>query len=195
LNGLRKKHSFDYTFDSQAVFRALLDALANPGAPCSIAEQAARFGGGGAWLAMAAALLDNEVTYHWNGAPDAGAEIGYITGSAEADIQSADFILLPAPMKPSALLPLVKTGTHTAPHTSGTVIAGSSGAPDAECELSGPGVPPNGRRAALTVYEREWIQARDALELEYPLGIELIFLRGNGDITAITRKAAVKWLT
>jgi alpha-D-ribose 1-methylphosphonate 5-triphosphate synthase subunit PhnH len=195
LNGLKKKHSFDYTMDSQAVFRALLDALANPGAPCSIAEQAARFGGGGAWLAMAATLLDNEVTYHWNGAPDAGSEIGYITGSAEADIQSADFILLPATVTPSALLPLVKTGTHTSPHTSGTVIADSSGAMSAECELSGPGVPPEERRTALTEYEREWVTARDALELEYPLGIDLIFLRGDGDIAAITRKAAVKWLT
>jgi alpha-D-ribose 1-methylphosphonate 5-triphosphate synthase subunit PhnH len=192
---ISKKHSFDYTLDSQGVFRVLLDALANPGALYSIAEQAARFAGNGAWLAAAATLLDNEVTQYWNGAPDDGAEIGYITGSAPADIQSADFILLPAPVDPSALLPLVKTGTHTAPHTSGTVIAGSSGATGDECELSGPGVPPEGRRAALTGYERKWVQARDALEREYPLGIELIFLRADNDITAITRKAAVKWLT
>ncbi|MDR1589957.1 MAG: phosphonate C-P lyase system protein PhnH [Oscillospiraceae bacterium] len=190
-----QKHSFDYTADTQRVFHAMLEALSNPGEPRSIAEPASRFAGNGPWLAAAATLLDNEVTYFWNGDADCGAEIGYLTGSVPAPARDADFLLLPEKTDPSAFLPLVKAGTHEAPHTSATLIIGSDGEPAASCELSGPGVPPGGRRLALSEYEREWLLSRGALGLEYPLGVELIFLRNGGDITAVTRKVEVKWLT
>lgn len=192
---MKKKHLFDYTHDSRRVFRVLLELLANPGEARSIADPASRFDGNGLWLAAAATLLDNEVTFHWNGGADGGAEISYLTGSSQAGARDADFILLPEPASPTELMPLVKHGTHEAPHTSATLIIGSDGLAAAECALSGPGVPPEGRRLALDGYEREWVLARNALDFEYPLGVELIFLRGNGDMTAVTRKVDVKWLT
>lgn len=192
---MNKKHTFDYTSDSQRVFRVLLELLANPGSILSISEMAPLFAGNGLWLATAATLLDNEVTHYWNGDPGDGAEICYLTGSPGADIRDADFILLPEPADPFEALPLVKPGTYESPHTSATLIIGSDGKTAAECALEGPGVPPGGRRLALGQYERDWVQARDARNCEYPLGVDLIFLRAGGDMAALTRKVGVKWLT
>jgi alpha-D-ribose 1-methylphosphonate 5-triphosphate synthase subunit PhnH len=190
---MNRKHSFDHTVGSQEVFRILLNALSNPGRLFDMSQPASRFAQNGMWLAIAATLLDNEVTYHWNGSLYVGQEIEYLTGSVPAKVEEADFIMLPEQTEPGKLLPLVKTGTHEAPHTSATVLAGSFGEQNMECTLRGPGIPPTGRHITLTQYEREWALLRDGLGYEYPLGIELIFIRGSGELFAVTRKAAVEW--
>jgi phosphonate C-P lyase system protein PhnH len=181
------------TLDTQTVFRRLLDALSNPGRAVSITDCAAKFSANGEWLALAATLLDAEVTYYWNGGDSYGEELRFLTGSRTESPELADFALLPERVEPAAFISRIKSGTHLDPHLSAILIIGSSGEREFECALSGPGVPPNGRALMVTEYEREWIHARDAARFEYPLGIELIFVRDGGVLAAITRKAAVAW--
>lgn len=61
---MKTLHQFDEVFDTQAVFRKLLEAMSNPARTVSVAEQKEKlFGDYCALLALGMTLLDNEVTF------------------------------------------------------------------------------------------------------------------------------------
>ena len=61
---MKTLHQFDEVFDTQAVFRLLLEAMANPTRVVSIAAQKEKlFGNYSAFLVLGMTLLDNEVTF------------------------------------------------------------------------------------------------------------------------------------
>lgn len=61
---MKTLHQFDEVFDTQAVFRKLLEAMSNPARTVSVAEQREKlFGDYRALLALGMTLLDNEVTF------------------------------------------------------------------------------------------------------------------------------------
>lgn len=61
---MKTLHQFDEVFDTQAVFRKLLEAMSNPARTVSVAEQKEKlFGDYHALLALGMTLLDNEVTF------------------------------------------------------------------------------------------------------------------------------------
>ncbi|HPX70993.1 MAG TPA: phosphonate C-P lyase system protein PhnH, partial [Bacillota bacterium] len=63
-SALLKKHSFDRVFDAQAVFRLVLDCMANPLRKVSIsAYEEKLLGEYTGFLALAMVLLDNEVGF------------------------------------------------------------------------------------------------------------------------------------
>jgi hypothetical protein len=59
--------------------------------------------------------------------------------------------------------------------------------------VNGPGVPPEGRELLISEEEAAWIEARELQKFEYPRGVEMIFIREDNSIFAITRKAVVSW--
>jgi phosphonate C-P lyase system protein PhnH len=59
--------------------------------------------------------------------------------------------------------------------------------------VKGPGVPPEGRRVRLSPGEAAWCRARDERAFEYPCGVELVFLRDDDSILALTRKTKFLW--
>jgi alpha-D-ribose 1-methylphosphonate 5-triphosphate synthase subunit PhnH len=92
-------------------------------------------------------------------------------------------------------LALVKQGTHIDPHTSALlfIAAGTGQKPEEPVFLTGPGIPPEGRRLDLYPAEAAWCRARDERGFEYPCGVELVFLREDDSILAFTRKTAFLW--
>lgn len=61
---MKTLHQFDEVFDTQAVFRKLLEAMSNPARTVSVAEQKEKlFGDYRVLLALGMTLLDNEVTF------------------------------------------------------------------------------------------------------------------------------------
>ena len=61
---MKTLHQFDEVFDTQAVFRKVLEAMSNPTRTVSVAEQMEKlFGNHRAFLALGMTLLDNEVTF------------------------------------------------------------------------------------------------------------------------------------
>jgi alpha-D-ribose 1-methylphosphonate 5-triphosphate synthase subunit PhnH len=191
---MRAKHNFDGVMGAQAVFRLLLDSLANPGRAADVARYADRFRENGRWLAVAVTLLDNETGFYWNGAPEAADEICFLTGSSTVSVERADFVFLPEPAQPDEILGSVKPGTHTDPHDSAMIVIGSGGPQEVNATLSGPGVPPGGRNVSFSSAERAWLEARERRAHEYPCGVELVFLRDGGELLSVTRKVAVQWL-
>ena len=179
---------------AQAVFRLLLDALSNPGRPANAARYSAQFARRGQWLAPAVTLLDDEVGFYWNGEPETADEIRFLTGSSTTSIERADFVFLPEPADPDEILAGVKPGTHIDPHDSAMIIVSAGGQSETNAVLRGPGVPPGGRSVSFSVAERAWLEARERRAHEYPCGVELVFLRDDGEFLSITRKVAVQWL-
>jgi phosphonate C-P lyase system protein PhnH len=197
---MRTKHSFDMVEGTQEMFRLLLDALANPGRPVDFSAQVRQFVSGGRWLAPALTLLDNETGFFWDGPPELGEEIRFLSGAAQVPLENADFVFLSplsanteAAQSAARLLRQVKGGTHRDPHDSAMIFAAAEGKADQTISLKGPGIPPDGRSVLVSAAEAAWIKARDAQGFEYPRGVEIIFLREDNSLFAITRKAAVTW--
>ena len=198
------KHNFDMTKGSQEVFRLLLEALANPARPVNLSNQISQFVSNGKWLAPALTLLDNETGFFWDGPSEQEEEIRFLTGAVQAPPENADFIFLSSSCVNTELeatqlfaeriLSCVKAGTHRDPHDSVLIFIASSGKTDISISVSGPGVPPEGRKALVSATETAWIKARDKQQFEYPKGVEIVFIRNDNSFLAITRKVSVKWL-
>ncbi|MDR1099256.1 MAG: phosphonate C-P lyase system protein PhnH [Treponema sp.] len=96
----------------------------------------------------------------------------------------------------SALL-FIATGTNAAgtagASTGGEQIAPAAPALPARVFLTGPGIPPEGRRIDLPAAEAAWCRARDERDFEYPRGVELVFLRDDFSFLALPRKTAFSW--
>ena len=211
-NDVGTKHDFDMVDGTQEVFRLLLDALANPGRPVNLGSQVMQFASNGRWLAPALTVLDNETGFYWNGSPETAEEIRFLSGAAQVPLEKADFVFLSlSDENPEAVsiaknmansmannmaaevLSKVKSGTHRDPHDSALVFIAAGGEADQAITLMGPGIPPEGRNVPLSAAEAAWVKARDAQGFEYPCGVEVVFLREDNSLLAVTRKAAVTW--
>jgi hypothetical protein len=177
---------------------------------------AAQFAGQGRWLAPALTLLDKETGFFRDGDPETGEEIRFLSGAPRVSLEQADFVFLsaggnyldgnsgpagqdePLLVRAARILARVKAGTHLDPHESALlfIASGEDGAGETtkeEAVIKGPGVPPEGRRIDLLPAEAAWCRARDERGFEYPCGIELIFLREECSLLAITRKTGFSW--
>jgi phosphonate C-P lyase system protein PhnH len=199
------KHEFDPVHSAQRVFRLFLEALANPGRLFSIGFFARQFAKHGQWFAPALTFLDNETGFFWNGETEAGEEIRFLTGAVPVSPEEADFVFLPAPIDPTGppdtvvpeeFLARVKAGSHRDPHNSALLFIAAA-PPENPCPalfLRGPGVPPKGRRIEISPDEAAWLKARNRQCFEYPQGVELVFIRNDGTLWALTRKVELSWL-
>ncbi|MDR2110436.1 MAG: phosphonate C-P lyase system protein PhnH, partial [Spirochaetaceae bacterium] len=81
------------------------------------------------------------------------------------------------------------------PHKSARLFIAVGGGenPEAPVVLMGPGIPPEGRRIDLFPAEAVWCRAREERGFEYPCGVEIIFLREDFSLAALTRKTALSW--
>ncbi len=186
---MKNKHTFDVVHDTQAVFRTLLDCTANPGRPGRLERAAEKLGEDGLTLALSMTLLDTQTTFYIDESSDSLREqIEFLTGSRRVPLAEADFIFLPQEVDARQVLDTVKQGTYADPHCSATLFIASKGYPDCQAAIEGPGVPPGGTSVLLTKPELEWLMARDEMQAEYPCGIELVFVREEGDVAAFPRK-------
>ena len=192
ISTLSKKHSFDTVFDSQGVFRLILEAMSNPARIVSISEYAAKLSGGyPAFLAVAMTLLDNEVTFNACENEALSREIASLTLAGKDGIESADFIFVSDLSDVENTIENLKCGTLSDPHRSATVIIRKGDGPAGWIKLSGPGI--DGRAAVhATRTVRYAIMLRDARNYEYPQGIDMLFVSDDGELFAIPRTARME---
>ena len=141
---LTKKHSFDEVFDSQKVFRLLLEAMSNPMRVVNIREYAEKFYGDcpdsmdgrrrafsgaadPAFLALAMTLLDNEVSFYVCENQSLSDEIASLTLAKRDKTESADYIFVDNLDCMEYAIENAKQGTLADPHKSATVIIANDG--------------------------------------------------------------------
>ena len=184
---LTKKHNFDIVFDSQKMFRLILEAMSNPSRVVNIQESAGKlFGSCTEFLAVATTLLDNETGFSVIGNESLSDDIAMLTLARREKTESADFIFVHNPDSLAAVIGMAKCGTLSDPHKSATVVIRNSGDPVCLLTLYGPGIDGYAELKAPQVV-KDAIVCRDAQSYEYPQGIDLIFISETGDFFAIPR--------
>lgn len=191
----------DVVHDTQNVFRSLLDSMARPGKVVSLAETASRIDHElpcySATFLLALTTLDSEVSFHvLAGAAQQDIELTLTryTHAKKVPITEADFIIVPEDSSEEHLteaMSQAKKGTLIDPQLSATFII--------ECpifslksqhELTGPGIQ-HTMQLPLDL-SQIFIATRQACNVEYPLGIDLIFTEPSGDITCIPRTTVIR---
>jgi alpha-D-ribose 1-methylphosphonate 5-triphosphate synthase subunit PhnH len=184
---LSKKHSFDTVFDSQKVFRLVLEAVSNPTRVVNIKEISEKlFGEFPEILTIAMTLLDNEVSFNTCENRLLSDEITSLTLSERKKLHEADFIFVNDPSKIKNVIENAKSGTLADPHKSATIIIRNEEAPEHTAIFSGPGIK-NQAEIKITQAVKDAIFFRDSQNYEYPQGIDLIFISSTGDLFALPR--------
>ena len=184
---MKTLQQFDEVFDTQAVFRLLLEAMSNPTRTVSIAPQKEKmFGTYGAFLALGMTLLDNEVTFCTCQDASLQEDLLLVTLSQPTAIQEADYIFILNSHTLSAAFVQAKCGTLVDPHRSATLLIRDSGEKEHTVSLYGPGI--DGTTAfCCTETVRQALELREQQEYEYPMGVDMIFVTDDGEITCIPR--------
>jgi len=200
--------AFDVTFDSQIIFRSLLDAMARPGSILRLPDVIITPPVANKYpLILLMTLLDHEVSFCVSGHGDANVNadrqavaeyLGSNTGSKESAIGDADFILVCGGSS-HGLIRRVKQGTLEYPDESATVVydVGSIGDQGYDghdeyilLELSGPGI---AGKCMIAISGMEQAEIEDVLAVSnYPLGIDAILSDRYGNIACIPRSTNVR---
>jgi alpha-D-ribose 1-methylphosphonate 5-triphosphate synthase subunit PhnH len=184
---LVKRHTFDEVFDSQRVFRLLLEAMSNPPRIVNIQEYADKLQAPpSVFLAIAVTLLDSEVSFYAGNDPRLADEIVSLTLAKRATLPTADFIFVSDAGALARVFQEAKCGAPADPHRSATLIVRDDGDRDCEITLRGPGI--DGQTAAF-VSERvkTALQTRDLQCYEYPQGVDVLFVTDAGAVWAAPR--------
>lgn len=188
---IRSVYQFDFVHDAQKVFRELLSAMANPGQIRGIKKQAEKFTGDyAALLALGCTLLDNEEKMYVEKNPGLSSELHNLTLCKEADLDQADYVFLSSEMNYGSMEQILKNvrhGTYADPQESATIFLLCGQVEGEETmTLKGPGVKGE-RKLPVCPYIKKVIRLRNNLEIEYPLGVDLVFADRSGNLIGVPR--------
>lgn len=184
---MKTLHQFDEVFDTQAVFRLLLEAMANPTRVVSIAAQKEKlFGNNSAFLALGMTLLDNEVTFSTCGEEALRKNLQLVTLSQEAPFSQADYLFLSHAQMLPTVLEQAKCGTLIDPHKSATLLILDSGEKECAITLYGAGIDGDTIFHCSSLVKKA-LDLRDQQAYEYPMGVDLIFVTADGEVCCIPR--------
>lgn len=184
---MKTLHQFDEVFDTQAVFRKVLEAMSNPTRTVSVAEQMEKlFGNHRAFLALGMTLLDNEVTFSACGDANFRNDFQLVTLSQEKAVSEADYLFVTDAKKLPEVLAQAKCGTLVDPHKSATLLIRDNGETTETMALYGPGIDGETTFSCSSLVRRA-LELRDQQEYEYPMGVDLIFVTNDGAVTCIPR--------
>jgi alpha-D-ribose 1-methylphosphonate 5-triphosphate synthase subunit PhnH len=174
-------------FDSQAIFRKLLTAMANPGTLMDIGvDMVCPDPLHPASGAVLLALLDFETPF-WSDIDHASAGVQWLrfhTNAPHVRLKHHSlFALCTDTLEDPGLF---NPGTIDSPDVSTTLIVQTKGISDAgRIRLSGPGIKAP-KFLQLNGIPDEFIKHRSKLCLSYPLGVDMIFVHGRA-LTALPR--------
>ena len=181
---------FDTIFDSQRVFRCLLQAASQPGKLFTLPPFEC-----GSLEIVARTLLDHEVSFHaiGDGALEASERLVRITGARMVPVSEADFALISGGDSDGAVLTL-RRGELERPERGATAIytvEDLSNTGSLAMKLTGPGLP--GVRTlgieGLLVEEAEGIRES---RRDYPLGVDVYLVDGAGRVAGLPRSTRLE---
>ena len=181
--------AFDAVFDSQRVFRCVLQATAHPGKLFALPPT-----GVAPWEAVALTLLDHEVSFCAVGGPMVSAQgrIARLTGSRAVPLSEAGFALVAggSGIEVSGL----QRGTLERPETGATAIFAIdrlSNAGPVTIKLFGPGVPGE-RTLGVEGLSVEEIQEIRSSREDYPLGVDVYLVDEMGQVAGLPRSTRLE---
>lgn len=184
---MKEIYSFDEVFDSQAIFRKLLEAMSNPCRIVSVTEQSSKmYGDDAVFLALAMTLLDNEMSFDTCGNEKLAEDISLLTYAKRTSLEQADFIFVNDADSLEKVFSEAKCGTLADPQLSAALIIKDNGAADNKLRLYGAGIDGTAE-AVLSEAAVRAIELRDAQNYEYPQGIDMIFVSDTGNLFCIPR--------
>ncbi len=184
---MKQLHSFDEVFDSQAVFRKLLEAMSNPCRTLSIKEQADKmYGEDAVFLAIAMTLLDNEMSFHTCTNEKLAEDISLLTLAQNTSAGAADFIFVSDSSELEKVFAQAKCGTLEDPQLSATLIIKDNDEADKVLRLYGAGIDDIAEMMLSETAEKA-MALRDAQNYEYPQGVDMIFVSDEGEFFCIPR--------
>lgn len=187
ISTLLNKHNFNTVFDSQKVYRYILNAMAHPTSIVNINEYASKlYGKYPEFLAVAMTLLDNEVSFFTCEDRLLAEEIASLTLAENGRLHDADFIFVIEPEHLEDVIRNAKCGTLTDPHKSAVIVVRNDKEPKHRLRFVGPGIDGCTELDASEVVKHA-VELRDLQSYEYPQGIDLLFLSSEGELSAIPR--------
>ena len=206
----------DTVHDVQTAYRRLLTAFSFPGMPqrlfAGMPPDDQAHEGSSATTLLAMTLLDNEVSAFFHHASPAEPErLRHLTYTRMASPDTADFLFLALEPDTEAFRH-ANVGTHIDPHLGATILVyvpmlpsttGDSVAGSARpgYVLTGPGIADErrlthdlgasaGRRESES-YPLWWVEARNELCAEYPLGVEVVLYDAETNVIAVPRSTRI----
>lgn len=190
----------DPIHDIQSSYRKLVEAMSRPGRIVDLTEEAGKLEPPADCYAstvlLARMLLDTEVTF----AVCAGRQapvlqlFSQLTYARETPCERADFIFVLHDAGPADLrqaLEAAKIGDLENPHASATVIIETEGLSDNHAlKLSGPGI--QSFDYAQVGLAADWVGIRAQRNIEFPLGIDLIFVDSNHRLLGLPRTIQIE---
>lgn len=191
--------ALDPVRETQATFRAALDALAWPGQIGRL-PVAARGAPGNPWaVALLLTFLDHETSLAVEPGPAAAAVARFVgprTQAAPAPAEAADFVLADAATLDPDLPRRLRLGSLAFPDDSATLVVtvpslAPVGATGLRLDLAGPGVPP-GHGLRLDGVPTAFVAARNEATRGYPRGVDLFLIDHAGRLAALPRSTRVR---
>jgi alpha-D-ribose 1-methylphosphonate 5-triphosphate synthase subunit PhnH len=187
----------DPVLDLQIAFRKILEAMASPGSIVDLGREAGLldldipFNKG--ILLVALALVDGETSFCVASAePEAqGRTISQLTYAKAAGLGESDFVFAVGEGYAAEAIASAKAGTLVDPHLGATLVVEVSSLDEGgSLLLSGPGIQSTARLGIGL--EPGWIAARSSKNIEYPLGVDLLFVDGLSRLAALPRTTIVR---
>ncbi|MBP2636849.1 MAG: phosphonate lyase system protein PhnH [Firmicutes bacterium] len=190
--------SFDKVFDTQRIYREVLDAMARPGkinalksltlVPPRDLNQAS--------AAIALTLLDSETSFYTTAAGSDIAEyLALNTGAGSCQVNCAEFIIACGDKRLPELQE-ASCGTLLTPEQGATVIfqvdSLSAAGNGTMLTMTGPGIR-DSAQLVITGLQTENLQILADLNREYPLGVDVIYADAAGNIACVPRSSTVRW--
>jgi alpha-D-ribose 1-methylphosphonate 5-triphosphate synthase subunit PhnH len=195
---IRIEAAFHKVFDTQYIYRQLLDAIARPGKICSLKSTNIQPPDGlSNWLTgIVFTLLDSETTFAT--LPANGKWNQYIclnTGAQEAVIADAEYIIVEG----SANLPQIaesNCGHLLSPELGSSLLVMVNRVAESgvglRLTMSGPGI--KGRnKLVIEGLSSDNLARIILLNQEYPLGVDVFFIDCSGRMAALPRSSVIQW--
>lgn len=195
MENYQKAYKFDFVFDTQAVFRQMLDALSNPGTIKNIKKQSITFQHNqGVLAALGCTVLDNEKVMYVDDNQELKELLHDLTICHHGTLDQADYIFVSSELEYEILREIIKNakkGTYVNPHESATIFILCQSILGVEnAVMEGPGIK-NKLFIGLDIYVKNIIAIREEENMEYPLGIDLFFVSKEGELMGIPRLCKV----
>lgn len=203
----RKEKHFNAVFDSQAVFRKLMDAMARPGRIYILDKISFEYTPTGLnpfVLSVFKTICDNNVLIGGAGCNEDWLEYLRInTMTLLAAVEEADYLLFNGAMFIEGF-GNIKTGNLEFPEHGGTAVLlvenlsdknGTRANPGSlTLRMKGPGIK-NATIIKVTGLNIKYIETSNNLKKFYPMGIDLILIDNSGKIAAIPRSTKLEVIT